>query len=144
MNFGPFARTMSDSNAPPPVNSKPTILVVDDEDAIRDFVRFALEHAGYAVVPARDGEEAEQLFHATPHRFSLVLSDVVMPNGTGTDLVTAIRRIDPKVRVLFMTGFAATATLEPLVLPPDTPVIAKPFSLDQLLRAVASALASKP
>lgn len=132
---------MSDPNATPAVHTTPTILVVDDEDAIRDFVRFALEHAGYAVVPARDGEEAERLFRATPHRFGLVLSDVVMPNGTGPDLVTAIRRTNPNVRVLFMTGFAATTHLEPLTLPPDAPVVAKPFSLEQLLRAVASALA---
>jgi DNA-binding NtrC family response regulator len=124
-------------------NTKHTILLVEDEEGVRDFVRAVLTQAGYTVTVARDGEEALQVFRTAPHRFDLVLTDVIMPRRNGPALATDLHAIDPGLRVLFMSGFTGGAPLCPIELPAGAKVIAKPFSLDSLLYAIASALREK-
>jgi PAS domain S-box-containing protein len=120
--------------------SRRTILVVDDEEGIREFVRIVLEQAGYQVLLANDGEHALQVFLEQPNGIDLVLSDVVMPRRTGPDLAAELRRLRPTVRILFMSGFTGGTASTPIEMPPGAHVLGKPFSLDRLLRAVASAL----
>jgi len=120
--------------------SRRTILVVDDEEGIREFVRIVLEQAGYLVLLANDGEHALQVFLEQPNGIDLVLSDVVMPRRTGPDLAAELRRLRPTVRILFMSGFTGGTASTPIEMPPGAHVLGKPFSLDRLLRAVASAL----
>ncbi len=97
-----------------------------------------LIQGGYAVVPAGDGEQALALFRAAPTRFDLVLSDVLMPNCDGAELVARLRKINPDIPVLFMSGFTGGAPLHPVTLPVGAEVLEKPFTIDQLLTAVTS------
>lgn len=117
-----------------------TVLLVDDEEGIREFVRIVLEQAGYEVLVATDGEHALQVFHGQPDRIDLVVSDVMMPRRTGPNLASELWRVRPTVPVLFMSGYTGGTPAIPIEMPAGAPVLEKPFSLDRLLRAVASTL----
>lgn len=123
--------------------SKTTILLVEDDDAVREFVRVVLEHAGYCVVAATHGEQGFAEYIADPDRFALVISDVVMPNKTGPELVEAIRRIRPEIRVIFMSAYTGGTSSAPVEMSRGEILLEKPFSLDQLLHTVAVAVQSK-
>jgi DNA-binding NtrC family response regulator len=117
----------------------PTILVVDDEPHVREFVRVVLAQGGYEVVAVSTADEALALYKADPARIDLVLSDVLMPGGTGPELAVALRAISPDVRVLLMSGFTGDRP-HPESLPQDIAVLEKPFRLDGLLAAVSAAV----
>jgi len=117
-----------------------TILVVEDDEAVREFVRVVLEHAGYVVVTASDGGCGLAEYMADPDRFALLLSDVVMPNRTGPELVESVRRVRPEVRVIFMSGYTGGTSSTPVEMPPGVSLLEKPFNIDQLLDAVAQAV----
>jgi two-component system, cell cycle response regulator CpdR len=117
-----------------------TVLLVEDEYAIREFVRVVLEHAGYGVVTATDGEHGFTEYAADPDRFALVLSDVIMPNRTGPELVGLIRQIRPDVPVIFMSAYTGGLGPTPIEMPAKVTLLEKPFSLDQLLHAVAQTI----
>jgi DNA-binding NtrC family response regulator len=118
----------------------PSILLVEDDDAVRAFVRLALENSGYNVVPASDGEIGSVQFEMDPERFVLVVTDVVMPNRTGPELIEIIRRTRPEMPVIFMSAYVGCSQSTPIEIPPGATLLEKPFSLDQLLQAVAQAL----
>ena len=131
---------MSGFALPPPTPAdpgRPTILVVDDEDAVREFVRIVLSEAGYAVSTACDGVEALALFQADPDRFDLVVSDVRMPNLTGIELAIELRQVRPGALILLISAFTGDT---PADIPPDVPLLNKPFSRDRLLEVVAEVL----
>jgi two-component system cell cycle sensor histidine kinase/response regulator CckA len=119
----------------------PSILVVEDDEGVREFVRVVLVHAGYAVVTTADGEQALTEFLADPNRFDLLLTDVVMPNRTGLELVEIIRRVRPDARVLFMSAYPGGTSSNPVEMPPGIALLEKPFSIDRLLHAVSQAVA---
>lgn len=112
------------------VPSTPTILVVDDEAAIRTIVRRTLERAGYEVLVASSGEDALEIYGRERHRLHLVLSDIRMPNGiSGTVLAEKLRAIDPSLPILHMSGSEVSAD-----------AILKPFTTRELLDSVDEAL----
>src|SRR6266480_4931038 len=91
---------------PPAAPAVPrTVLLAEDDDAVRDFVRAVLEQAGFAVVAAPDGRAAGDLFAADPDRFALVLTDVIMPHAIGPELAARVRALRPGRPVLFMSAF---------------------------------------
>jgi len=122
-------------------SSAPAVLVVDDEGAVRDFVRIALSHAGYAVFSATDAYHALEVFLANPLRFSLVLTDVRMPGRSGVDLASDIRTANPNVPVVFMSGFLGGTPRQPIPLPPGATVLEKPFTLDSLIQLIKQSIA---
>ena len=110
-----------------------TVLLVEDDPDIREFVTRTLTGLGYAVQEATNGREALTLLEAgfTP---ALLLSDVIMPGGiSGYDLVIAARRQQPGLRVLLMSGYSDQAAD---LLPPDCALLEKPFLKLDLARAV--------
>jgi DNA-binding response OmpR family regulator len=117
-----------------------TILLAEDEEGVRAFVRQVLEHAGHTVVVAADADAAERLFRADPGRFDLLLTDVLMPGRTGMELAAAVRAARPDLRVLFMSGFPGGPNPLPHPLPAGAALLDKPFSIDRLLHAVAAAV----
>ena len=121
-----------------------TILVAEDDDSVREFVRAVLEQAGYEVVSAPDGRSAAALFAAEPNRFALVLTDVVMPHSIGPELAAKVRSARPGVPVLFMSAFPGGPGIAPDPLPVDEPLREKPFSVSALLGAVRTALGEAP
>jgi CheY-like chemotaxis protein len=118
---------------------KALVLVVDDEEDVRELVREILRAAGFESLPARDGKEAVGQLERHPD-IGLVLTDVMMPNYDGPTLARRVERDWPGVRVLFMTGYPPD-TLKALgMLPPGEPPIEKPFPIQDLVRRVRKAL----
>ncbi|HEX5385297.1 MAG TPA: PAS domain S-box protein [Gemmatimonadales bacterium] len=117
-----------------------TILLVEDEAAVRASARRALERHGYTVVEARDGAEALALWRERGAAVQLVITDLRMPAMGGVELAAALRAERPSLPVIFMSGYAAGGPGEPL--PPDTEstVIEKPFALEELLARVRGVL----
>jgi CheY-like chemotaxis protein len=116
------------------------ILLAEDDMSVREFARRALESDGHAVTLAHDGGEAAQALSQSGMHFDLLLADVKMPVMDGIALALKVSRDRPYLPILLMTGFADQREradgLETLV----REVLAKPFTLDELLAAVGRAL----
>jgi signal transduction histidine kinase/ActR/RegA family two-component response regulator len=115
-----------------------TVLVVEDEDAVRDLAVQSLSRRGYEVLSAAGGEEALKVAGAHDGTIHLLLTDVVMPGMTGPELARRLRALRPGVRVLLMSGYAAdVVTKEDLK---EAALLSKPFSAAALTRAVRAEL----
>ena len=116
-----------------------TILVADDEDGVRKLVHAVLATSGYTVVEATNGREALALYQASPGRFQMVLTDVVMPHMNGFEFGDKVAEIDPGQKMLYMSGFRDTP---PVAGEQDRPRIflPKPFTPDALLTRVREML----
>jgi two-component system cell cycle sensor histidine kinase/response regulator CckA len=110
-----------------------TVLVVEDEAALRSLIQLILSEAGYHVVTAADGEEALGLVSRGEAVIDLVLTDSIMPRVSGSELVRRLRVIRPETRVIQMTGYSDLAA-------GDDEVIAKPFESGMLLRRIRDML----
>jgi CheY-like chemotaxis protein len=121
----------------PPVGRGETLLVVDDEELVRTAVVRALQSRGYRVLEAGSAAEALSLIDQAAGDVDLLLSDVIMPGGRGTELARVFRERWPGKPVLLMSGY-----LEPDEhgAPADVVVLEKPLAPSQLARAVRSAL----
>ena len=128
------------SEAPARARPSETVLVVEDQREVRDVVCRTLEQSGYRVIPAVSAEDARRLVQAHPERVSLVLTDVVMPGGSGPDLVAWLQRRHPGVRVLYMSGYTDPAVGEQDLRSRGLPFIQKPFDRMALAKRVREAL----
>jgi CheY-like chemotaxis protein len=118
----------------PPIE-KPVILVVEDEDRIRDLIRDMLETAGYAVLTAADGKQALQVSRTFPTTIHLLVSDVLMPKLGGIELCEQILRERPAMKVLLLSG-----TVEQ---PPEgVEFLRKPFRAEILIQHVQRLLSA--
>ncbi len=139
----PLPTTDGRTNCPTASGVHPhTVLVAEDDDAVRVFVTAVLETSGFVVVSAPDGLTAGDTFAADPDRFDLVLTDVIMPYALGTELALRVRALRPTVPVLFMSAFPGGAGTAPEPLSPDEPLLEKPFTVAALLATVNGALAN--
>jgi len=121
-----------------------TVLVVDDEPAIRDVIRLGLESRGYHIVEASTGADAVALFRA--HRPSLVITDLFLSEGSGLDVVRDLHGIDPTVPIIAMSGDVASdeaSALAQAVRLGAAGTLEKPFRRQALIDAVAKALADR-
>jgi len=112
-----------------------TVLVVDDEPAVRESTRRLLERSGFRARVAADGEEALREWQRDPKSVDLVLTDLAMPGMDGRALAAKLRELDPAVRVLCMSGFAGPEGAA------GETVLEKPFTVAELLAHVRDALA---
>ncbi|MET0496164.1 MAG: response regulator [Actinoplanes sp.] len=113
-----------------------TILVAEDEDALRDAVCRHLNQAGYHVLSAPNGRDALVIAQQHPDVIDVLLTDVVMPVMNGRELARKLHTIRPEVTVIFMSGYAAPLMTEQGLLDPDVTLLAKPFTKAQLLNAL--------
>jgi two-component system cell cycle sensor histidine kinase/response regulator CckA len=118
-----------------PVGGKETILVVEDDDAVRNFTCRSLEKFGYQIYPAASPAIALEVFHRLPAPPDLVLTDVVMPGMSGKELHDRLAVQRPGLRVLYMTGYSGDTVLHHGVLA-DGAILQKPFTLNQLLAKI--------
>jgi len=121
-----------------------TILLVEDEDGVRDIARETLLLHGYKVIEARDGEEALAMAGRAQQAIDLVLTDVVMPHLSGGQLVERLACSRPELRVLFMSGYPDDAVFRNGLLPAGAEFVQKPFSLEGLARRVREVLDAAP
>jgi len=117
-----------------------TILLVEDEPDIRDFVGEVLKSRGYTVLEARDGEDALRVVEQHPEPLHLVLTDVVMPRLGGRELVTRLLARHPHLAVLYMSGYTDDALGARGVLEAGAILLAKPFTPQQLVAKVRQVL----
>ena len=104
------------------------MLIVEDDDAVRRFVRKTLEAEGYRVLEAANGSDALSLLDRHQDAVDLVLTDVVMPGMSGRALADQVRRRLPGVKVLYMSGYPSTVIAGQGVLDPGIHFLEKPFS----------------
>ena len=119
-----------------------TILLVEDEDIVRNLSKEILEDYGYAVVTAPNGQEGIRICRAFDGQIDLVITDVVMPQMSGRELAENVSVLRPDARVLFMSGFTNDAVVRHGVLVDDLCFIQKPFSPDALALKVREVLDS--
>ncbi len=121
------------------VGGKETLLIAEDEEIVRMFVKNILERAGYKVIIADNGEDAVARF-SEHDDISLVLSDVVMPRKNGKEMLNEIRKIKPGVKALFISGYAADVIHNKGILEKDFDFMTKPFTKADLLRKIRDML----
>jgi PAS domain S-box-containing protein len=129
---------------PRDVTGQDTILLVEDEEAVRSFAARALKLRGYSVIEAAGGEEALEIVQNAESPIHLLITDVVMPNMDGPTLVRAVKRIRPEMAVIFMSGYAEEAFRRNDEKAEDLHFLPKPFGLKQLAAKVKEVLASAP
>ena len=116
------------------------ILLAEDDDSMRLFLQRALERAGHEVFAVADGADALPVL--AEGRFDLLLADIVMPEMDGIELARQTVAIDPRVRVMFITGFAAVALRNRDAARVDAKVLSKPFHLRDLVDEIERTLAA--
>jgi two-component system cell cycle sensor histidine kinase/response regulator CckA len=125
---------------PKDLTGQGTVLLVEDEDAVRSFAARALGQRGYNVLQATTGAEALEVFAGHQGEVDLVVSDVVMPEMDGPTLFEQLRRKRPDLKVIFISGYAEDAFRQHLAENEDFMFLQKPFDLKELAAAVKAAL----
>ncbi len=125
-------------------NYKPTILVVDDEGRIRDLIRIFLETAGYRVLDAEGGRQAILLASNPDANIEILVTDIIMPFMNGRELANRICSINPYIKVLFISAYAAEILRHHRLCPDGADFIRKPFTSEDLLTRISRILASGP
>lgn len=114
--------------------SQQRILLAEDDDSMRGFLARALERAGYDVIAYDNGADAFARLKEEP--FTLLLTDIVMPRMDGIELARRASELDPDLKIMFITGFAAVTLNSELQAPKDARVLSKPFHLKDLVREI--------
>ena len=121
-----------------PINSK--ILLAEDDHDMRRFLSKALQAAGFNVASFDNGKSAYQRLREEP--FELLLTDIVMPEMDGIELARKATELDPDIKVMFITGFAAVALNPDNNAPRQAKVLSKPFHLKELVSEIQRLLAA--
>jgi two-component system cell cycle sensor histidine kinase/response regulator CckA len=117
-----------------------TVLVVEDEAAVRFLTRRILEKAGYRVFEAPDPGKAEALFEQDPNLFALLVTDVIMPGSSGPQLFERLSRQRPDLKVLYVSGYTDDTIVRQGQLDPSVEFLQKPFTAHALRRRVREVL----
>ena len=121
-------------------NTMAKIILAEDDDDMRRFLVKALEKAGHQVTAFGEGASAfEEIKQAT---FDLLLTDIVMPEMDGIELARRAADLDPHLKIMFITGFAAVALHPDSKAPKDAKVLSKPFHLRDLVAEVDRMMAA--
>ena len=118
----------------------PKILLAEDDIDMRRFLVKALQNAGFDVMSFDNGLSAYQRLREEP--FELLLTDIVMPEMDGIELARRAAELDPDIRIMFITGFAAVALNPENNAPKNAKVLSKPFHLKDLVNEVERMLAA--
>ena len=115
------------------------VLVVEDEDMLRELVKSTLNSLGYEVVAARNGADALNLYRAIGNKIDLTISDMLMPNMGGVDLFKEIRTIDPGAKFILVTGYSI-ADQDRDILSKMNAVLAKPYTFENISESIRAVL----
>jgi two-component system, cell cycle sensor histidine kinase and response regulator CckA len=117
-----------------------TVLLVEDEDEVRAAVCESLQMRGYVVLKARHGKEAVMICRRHEGPIHLLLTDVIMPQMTGPELVQRVSPLRPEMKVLYVSGYTSDALHQRNLMEPGTAFLQKPFTPDALARQVRAVL----
>jgi CheY-like chemotaxis protein len=121
----------------------PHILLVDDDAAFRKMLRLTLQRMGYSITEACDGKQAIAMYQAAPA--DVVLTDLIMPEKEGLETIAELRRFDPSIRIIAMSGGGRLNANDILTVARAMgacAVLAKPFSDEELIAALGTATRS--
>jgi two-component system cell cycle sensor histidine kinase/response regulator CckA len=120
-----------------------TVLLVEDEESVRQLVRETLESKGYKVLEADNGEAALQIVSGYSGKIDMLITDVVMPGMSGRELSARLCASCPQTKVLYLSGYTEDAIVHEGVINPDTAFLQKPFTLQMLSRKVREVLGNE-
>jgi two-component system cell cycle sensor histidine kinase/response regulator CckA len=126
--------------AVPAAGGRETVLLAEDDPGVREVASDALEHKGYHLLRAPDGQTALEMAAAHAGTIHLLVTDMVMPGMTGRELAEALAALRPGIRVLYMSGYTDDAVIRHGVLEDSLPYLQKPFAPDALARKVREVL----
>jgi CheY-like chemotaxis protein len=126
------------ASRPPNAKATGTILVAEDEPALRGLVKATLEQSGYDVVEAADGYDAMRIVEQHAGEIHLLLTDVIMPLMNGQELASRMKAIRPGVQILYMSGYTDDVLAFHGITSPDVAFIQKPFTPSELIARVAA------
>ena len=125
----------------PAANKQETILLVEDEKAVRELTLKMLQQLGYSVLTAESADEALKISEAHPKEIALLVTDVVMPGKSGRQLADALVLVRPSIRVLFLSGYTENTVVHHGVLESGVEFLPKPFSREVLGKKLREILA---
>src|SRR3989442_1684927 len=127
-----------------PLDGSETVLVAEDEDAVRQIIEKALQARGYTVMVARDGNEALAIAGRHAGQIDLLVTDVVMPDMNGRALSERLTHVRPTIKTLYLSGYTDDAILHHGVLEEGVAFLQKPLSLGALARKVREVIEARP
>jgi hypothetical protein len=133
-------QTQSDKATAPALRGTEIVLLVEDEDAVRQVTKLILERYGYTVLEASDGPEGVEISRNYKGTIHLVLTDLMMPNLSGQQLVNAVAASRPSIRVLFMSGYTDDVLVHQGVESSTADFLHKPFTPEALAKKVREVL----
>ena len=125
---------------PKSVGGSETVLLVEDEEPVRNITTLLLESLGYRVLQAENGQDALRLFEACREKFDLLMTDVVMPDLSGREVAEALQALDPNLRILFHSGYTDDTVVRMGILHEKVAFLKKPFTLDVLASKIREVL----
>ena len=123
--------------AEPAEASGTTVLLVEDDDIMRDLTRQLLEEQGFRVIAMSDGKSALESLNSHAHSIDVVLTDVVMRGMSGPQLVAELSRQHPNLRVVYMSGYTGELIGKREILQEGITLLEKPFTRSALFKAIA-------
>jgi CheY-like chemotaxis protein len=136
------AEPLPTDRAAAPAGGTETVLLVEDEDAVRALARRILESKGYRVLEASDGARAFEIVRAHSGPIDLLLTDVVLPGAGGSEIAARIRELFPRVKVLYSSGYTDDGIVRRGLTERDSAFLEKPFTPNALARKVREVLDS--
>ncbi len=138
--LSPRQSSPPDSSPPAAAPCGGTLLLIEDEPAVRRVVRLHLESEGYTVESAADGASGIELFHRNPKNFDLVLLDIILPRMDGSGVFDALKTADPAVKIILLSGHTGDVAVAELIKRGAVDFLRKPFTLSSLSAAVGKAI----
>ncbi|MDI6099905.1 response regulator [Actinoplanes sp. NEAU-A12] len=126
-----------------PDAERPTVLVVDDEEDLRDIMRRMLERRGFTTLSAGEPEEAVAICRDQPGPIDVLITDLTLPGASGGELAKTIRGLRPGIGVVFVSGLPKDIAVGKGEITEDDVLVKKPFTADALLEALRAALDEK-
>jgi two-component system cell cycle sensor histidine kinase/response regulator CckA len=126
------------------LSGEETVLLVEDDESVCELVKSVLTSQGYSVLAARHPQDAEAICKTHAGRIQLLLTDVVMPEMTGPELANRLTKLNPRMRVLFMSGYIDDSVVRQGICERGIAYLQKPFSPIILARKIRDVLDSMP
>jgi len=130
------------SQAPEP-ETRPTVLVVDDEEDLRDIIRRMLDRRGFATLIAGDSQQAIEVCREHPGEIDILVTDLGLPGVSGGDLSRAATELRPGMRVVYISGLPKDIAVSDGLIGEDALLVKKPFSSESLVGALRSVIAER-